>query len=889
VTHPVFFSVAGTSDRKLAEATKALLPDNLVYLYTRTGEEGVSIRREIEAEIQGCLLFVVFWSDDYLASQYATVELALFRKSAEAFSGREILVVPTTRRSPNPQHKWKNPISGLTEHALGRWRLDRALDRAPDSQKIAEHVRRRIEQVQIGADVLVPRLNVQQLLRGALSAAQYRTKEFVFVAGFEGDGRRTAIAQYMDLSFRHLTRRNLSFDSFENPDDLLPRLLETCGVPSVDANHVLDEIRQGLTTPVKELRRLVHSMRASKSYLVVAMDRFTGVDVSIGLPSWVADVFAGFNEGNAPLVFFVTSIPIYSSEMKHYPYAGYLRVPGLDDQEMEELVFRLGAVDPNPSRWNEDVRNVVKKVAGSSPALCQLIMRRAAFEPTLDFLEQMAKQEEERFAANMTALLGHIIKEYEGSKVDLLALRVIEKLGVASKAALDDILPSEELGQYDLFGMLRLGIVERLADDLLRIPPLIQRRLGYVLLNTEIDPKVDELIAEFGRNATVVHDHYGPIYFSNKAAAAVRSGDMADETLTRYVTLSMLFRIGRDRYAEEDYGQAYQVLLRAMDRLDEQPAIEPGAAVEIARYFGLSAARQGMSAQVKRACVFLEGARFVGNKAKQGQAMAEFLRGFELRLKGDYEEALVFFENADQLLKGAKGADRQHGAILTEISRALLRVLPPRYDEAVRAAERAYMAKDAAHNLSGLIKARIERLSSGRYKSNPAFQQEVTEIRALISQLTAISKRVNSEFDLVREAELEVVLILDRAIRSSTQIDFTQPIALLEQALRVRPRPKTQAYCWKLKVINQKKDLSQEVARETAQIISLEDKSTTRWIDAQKLNIMAVGRTDAARAQSLLRNATDISQSSRRFIMNFLKMNGTVLPSKNLAVLIDRL
>ncbi|WP_143328088.1 hypothetical protein [Caballeronia pedi] len=535
------------------------------------------------------------------------------------------------------------------------------------------------------------------------------------------------------------------------------------------------------------------------------------------------------------------------------------------------------------------MRNVVERVSGSSPALCQLIMRRAAFEPTLDFLEEMARQEEERFAANMTALLGHIIKGYQGSEVDLLALRVIEKLGVASKAALDDILPSTVWGQYDLFGMLRLGIVERLADDLLRIPPLLQRRLGYVLLNTEIDPKVDTLIAEFGRNIVVVHDHYGPIYFSNKAAAAVRSGDVDNETLTRYVTLSMLFRVGLDRYTEEDYDRAYSVLSRAMDRLDQQSSIEPAAAVEITRYFGLAAARVGMATQVQRACAFLEGARFVGNKAKQGQAMAAFLRGFELRIKGDYEKALGHFQDADHLLKGAKGADRQHGAILTEISRTLLRVRPPKYDESVRAAERAYAAKDAAHNLSGLIKARIERLSSGRFTQEPVFVQEVEEIRALIRQLGAISRRVSSEFDLVREAELEVVLILERTMKSREEIDFARPIELLEQALRVRLRARTQAYCWKLKVLNRKKDQTQEVWRETAQVLAVEGKSTKRWVDAQKLNIMAIGRTDAGRAQTLLRNATAINQWSRSFITDYLNKKGEISLSKDLAISIDRL
>ncbi|AXW16545.1 hypothetical protein CJO84_17670 (plasmid) [Ralstonia solanacearum] len=153
----------------------------------------------------------------------------------------------------------------------------------------------------------------------------------------------------MDSSSRHLTRKNITFDSFENPDDLLPRLLEVCGVSLIDANRVLDDVRADRTSAVKELRRLVHGMRESKSYLVVTMDRFSGVDITVGLPSWVADVFAGFSDGNAPLVFFVTSAPIHHSDIEHYPHAGYVRIPGLDEQEMKELVFRLGIVFKTPA------------------------------------------------------------------------------------------------------------------------------------------------------------------------------------------------------------------------------------------------------------------------------------------------------------------------------------------------------------------------------------------------------------------------------------------------------------------------------------------------------------------------------------------------------------
>lgn len=47
-------------------------------------------------------------------------------------------------------------------------------------------------------------------------------------------------------------------------------------------------------------------------------------------------------------------------------------------------------------------------------------------------------------------------------------------------------------------------------------------------------------------------------------------------------------------------------------------------------------------------------ARLVGNKAKQGHAMAAFLRGFELRVKGDYEKRLSISKMRIDCLKVQK-------------------------------------------------------------------------------------------------------------------------------------------------------------------------------------------------------------------------------------------
>ncbi|MGE8450385.1 MAG: TIR domain-containing protein [Pseudomonadales bacterium] len=885
MVHPVFFSVGGAKDRAFAEEVKSLLHDSLVYLYTRTGEVRAHIQREIDAELLGSRLLVVFWSEDYLRSDYAKQELATFRKVHESpTADRSVLIVPTVRKPPNIQHKWDNPLNGKKEFAFGQWRHERALDNAPDIFQVADAIRKWINEAEISSEVLIPRPRIQYELKGAVSASRHRSREFIFVHGFEGDGRRTAVTQFMDSSWPHLARKVVPFDNVDTPEDLLVRLLHQCGVVGSDANEVLEGVNNGSADAVKEIRRLIGSLRTAKSYLILAMDRYAGTDISVGVPKWVVDTVSGFTDGIAPLVFFVTSAFISDGVLKSCPNAGSARIPGLDENEISDLVFRLSSLDPDPTRWTDEKRRVVEQTSGSSPALCQIVMRRAAFEPSLEFLEELAKREEDRFAANMTAFLAFVVRRYRDSPVDLLALRVIEKLGVVSRTALEEILP-RELGQCDVWGMTQLGLVERLADDLLRIPPLIQRRLGYQLLNEEIDSKVAELISSFGKSNGVLHDEQGPIYLANKAAAALSSGEAPVGHLERYVTISMLFKVGLDRYNKEDYHAAFSILSRAMDRLDSMRYIEDSAVIEINRYYGLAAARVGDNIAVERACEFLE-AMSPNGRGRQAQAMSHFLKGFERRIKNDFEGALVHFKDADNSLKEIKRAERQHGAVLTEMSRALLRKKNPDFDGAVQAAERAYKLKDVTHNLSGLINARIERLTSQEYSYPSVHDAETAEIRALIAELARTSKRISREFHLVREAELEAVLAIRNA-PDIDHIDFSNSINLLSEALRYRMQGSSQAFQWKLKVFGQDRSAWHDVIRETSHVLDLGPEYSLRRGDAQKSNILATARFEPERAHRMLLSAMDIGQFARQHIQRFIDRK--LQHNEALATIIERI
>lgn len=882
MTRPVFFSMGGEKDGAFAKQVKDLLPDNMVYFYRRTGVEGVPFRGEIETELQSCRLLVVFWSEDYLASEAAKLELAFYRRLVEGqgHGNREVLVVPVRPDGPNIQEKWTNPITQKEDDfILGRWRLDRALDPAPDPQKVADQVLRKMERSNLSGRVLVSRPSVIEDIKRAVEMPGYQAHEFLFVVGFEGNGRRTALRQYMSSSYGNLTERAVGFDSSEGPEDLLLRMLESSGVAAKAREEIIASIKAGITTAIKELRKVVHEARAGKSYFVLTLDRFAAVD-TVGVPFWVTDAFVNFGAGNAPLVFLVTSNPVSDELLAHFPKAGRVRVPGLDEKEMGELVHRLSLEDREPQRWTAEAKAKVVAASGGSPSLCQTIMYAMVSGGSMDFLDVIAKREEESFSANMSALLQHIISRFQNRRNEVLALKVIERLGLTSKTALDEILEPITQGSYNLYELLEYGLLERLSDGIYRIPPLIQRRLGFLLLDSFQDENLDALFARFAQKVMVTTDDYGTVYATNKILSGLRSGADAPG-LGAYLTTAMLFKVGIERYSSENYVHAHSLLSRAMDKLDEKgTVVDASTQVEIARYFGLASARVKAENDVQRACGFLS-QRFAGSgRARQASAIAKFVKGFELRVKSEANKAIPEFESAIDLLEGVRRAERQRGAILTELSRAYLLRKPPNCDRAVSAAQRAYGEKQTVHNLSGLIRALIQRLIEEDFDDRK-FEAHVKDIRTELALLDEMSRRTGSDFALIRLSDLERVIILRLSERQGLPVNLSVPIRLIDEAHELRRRDQTQAQGWMLRLADQGQDHGSRVLAEAQRVLDNPTRYLPSHVDqAVKAKIVVLARTSRSAALSVLQqHQSSLTPGPRAYLKNVIDQRGIIPPT----------
>jgi tetratricopeptide (TPR) repeat protein len=479
----------------------------------------------------------------------------------------------------------------------------------------------------------------------------------------------------------------------------------------------------------------------------------------------------------------------------------------------------------------------------------------------------------------MTVLLSHIIGKFEHRRNEVLALKVIERLGLTSRQALDEIIaPFVGHMSYNLYELLEYGLVERLSDDVYRIPPLIQRRLGYLLLHKVQDSSLDEMFNQFARKMTIANDNYGTVYASNKLAVGLRSGEEIPELAT-YLTTAMLFKVGIERYSSEDYTKAHSVLGRAMEKLDQKSAIDVGTQVEIVRYFGLAAARvPNMTHDVRRACAYLEHDLANTPRAKQAKAISAFLKGFDLSRRKDAESAIPEFEESRHLLTGVRNAERQRGAILTELSRAYLLKHPPDYDKAVRAAEEAYREKDTVHNLGGLIRAKTFRLLDNRYTLRPTFDSEVATIRELLKRLDDLCRRTGNDFYLVRLADLERVIVLRDCEDNATSPDLSVPISLTTKALTLSHRHQAREQRWAFCLMDSSDDHSKLLLSETSEVIaSPKTFLPTQVSKAVKVKAIVLARTSQGEANEFVaRHRSSIHDKTKDYLGKVIRNNGVL-------------
>lgn len=732
--HPVFFSFAGDSN-EIAARIKGHFADDLVYMYKRTGVDGDSFPVEILNELRECQIFVVFWSAAYVAPDprrpWCRRELLTAAKRIAQGSLNRFLIIQTDKTPLDT--KIINPDTGESIDALEPFRADgRAFSYPFRERSIELRISSELANLDQIDHPILPRPVFEHQLRNALRTGNAHSKTpITFVSGFHGNGRRTLVRSVMGLDFKHLTEYTVSLDSADGPEDLLREIWGDVFQRSIsEQRQMMADVKDNPGALREHYSRLWKELVASRSYLVISKDEST--DINETVPFWVADIFGSIPPAVQPIAFVIIARGLPEYLQRRMPNIGEVAVPTLEDDQSVELINMLvAAIDPiRAERWYPHIENIAE-VGANNPKLLVDIVHMAAKRPSLDFLKRDAAMQASRFDEHVQRAVEWAWEEIKSDQFTVQLLDIINLLGVVHLETLNEIFNEVDQNVGDaLYHLIEVGLVEHLMESTYRIPRALARKLNIFVAGKLPRSQTNDHLRRFARGVDVGADEFGGVTLTNRIHAQLATNEpIADEDKV-FITASMLFKAGWQRYRLAEYSAALPLLRRAFGTVDR--VRDDSTKLEIVRFFGLSAGREHSESDVDAACRFLlrEGS-FQHRFRMKVRAMERFIRGFALKSDSKFDEALPCYEEALELLPEGGLNDNQRSQLMNEIVQCLLRIEPVNYGRAVALGRRLYRLRETPNNIDVLLRSLLGQTYYDPSASNDVVQQNLVEMAKL--------------------------------------------------------------------------------------------------------------------------------------------------------------
>ena len=800
MVHPVFISFA-SEDIENARKIGAAFPDDIVYLYERVGVEGANWPLEIEEEVRSCECFVVLWSKNYIVKEWARREMALAAGRVRS-NGLGVWVIIQLDDLPL-ETKCINPLTGNEEDMLAPFRAKYRSVAAPFRTQVAKRaIGNALARVRPTRLPKLPRLELQEQLRRAISIDyRYRTA-ILFVSGLNGNGRKTLIESVMENDYPHLTGYIVPLDAADGPEDLLMRLwldvlmlgLEEARRRLTSANNDPAKIYSMLNAAVKEFAQI-------KAYLVITFD--VPSEYVNSTPGWFRDALGKISSGFSPIIFVVLTRRVADNYVAAFTSAQSIFVHTLEENESRELAWRLvQAVDSHPARWKDENIAYLAQVGGGSPELVKDISIMAAREPTLDFLEQKVNPVVERFSEYLSgwvsASLGGL-----GETLDhgLLVLKLVDRLGVADLQALKEIVGGNVASVGATLYVLRdSGLLEQLSDGIWRIPPLLRRRLNIHLTTWQLRETSDECLRKFADKPLHVQDEYGATYLVNALSAKITNDTKMSEEEASFVSVTMIFRAGLQSYRLGEYPKAYKIFRRAFERLEN--IRDEDTKIELIRYFSLSSIREKHEWDAARNVL---GTKFTGGRFEhKAKSIKHFLIGFAARLDGEFEKACEEFKLAYENAKNGYWSDRQRAIILNEWVRAYLYTNDPDYSYAVSLARESCGINLTPFTQDVLVRTLIMRTYRQKNLADHEISRGFEDIEKEMSILERKCEQAGQDFHRLRKVDLrEQEAFENKRDDNDRPLNLNRAIRAGREAYDHNPRHDTLVRIWQVTYLNE--------------------------------------------------------------------------------------
>lgn len=709
VARPVFFSFA-SAQGEIATAIADRFSGDVIYCYTRSGEDGADFWDEIERqELSGARGFVIFLSAEFLNADACQRELKLASELLKSGSIKQAAILrldDTPLILPEDGSDEKNRV--VYQHLAGFTDRFRASGSPFDADKAFQTVDRLIRSVTAVAMPIFPRPQIVETLRVGAKAGEFQYRPAVWVSGFNGYGRRTMIREFYRTLNGDAVAVEFDISELSLPLPLLLMIEERAlGADAKRLEQLQEELGQEpIEVVAVRLADAIKAVASQSRFIILRQVRV--YEERAQPPEWIAKVIVQLDSGTAPVLFLTVQVPpldelVIACRNK----LGTMRLAALGILEAENFVrATIIALGNSNLAWTPEIIGRIIKGSNGTPELITKIVKLSSTLPSLENLDAVIGSETQEFLVTMTRLTSWAFAQLKHDD-ERRALLILGDLTLASANDIAAFLGTDR-PMADILGALeRVGLVERDDGDLYRLSPLLSHRLSANLVTPELTRWLNDAVLRFVASPIQIDAAgLGMVSVQARISAAMLAGAEVPEVARKFVSAANYLQSGIRAYRANRMDIAHKLLREAFARRE---AFSDTARREAARFYGLICARQGDETGVSEALTVLDNHYL-------SKPVAHFIRGFKAEFEKNFGDAIDHYEKARKADEDLKQTVRE-GLTIRYLVGCLLRTSSPNFERAVRLADRAAILNKSIFVLTMRARTYLHRYFKGSYSS----------------------------------------------------------------------------------------------------------------------------------------------------------------------------
>lgn len=764
---PIFFSVSST-DIAFAEEVLKKLPDNWIYLYSKTGEEGAHMWDEISRkELPQSQLFIIFWSKSYIVAKGCVREILQAKDLVQ-----QGLLQPLVLRLDDTPITWKDEQGEDTKpvfEALGTMLHYRTSSPKVAVQQAIDLVERVAEPILRSDHPRMPRHDLQQTLSRVVKKDRFTYYPATWVSGFNGVGRETLtrdfsrsftpngrgfVIEVNEASLPKQTRLRIESKAFGADRERLKQL---------NASVVDDEI--------KAVADAIERVFAAGNYVILRHSRI--IEDRVNLPEWLDDVVNALSPATRPKLFIISQLPLLAERRARCRESlAAQRVPTVDEHQLTEFCYQLiGYFDKNPGRWaDEEIQSIVHASGGTVGFLVSLVRAASGIED-FDQIDKLVAADSHNMAASITVYVRWAfsqLRDFEDEQRTLLFLNDVSPCDIID---LEKVI-SPKRSMFRVLGkLLELGLIEWESENLYHLTPLLANRLSRDLIRPNLLVWLRGALVEFLKKPIEI-DGYGNEYLrieSRIQASILAETDELPNGVADFVSAAHWFQAGIRLYHARHRESAYRILKKAYSKRAE---FVTASRVELTRYFCLSATRNRKYEDAENCISLLD-------NVYQTKGMASFLRADLFEYKGNFPQAVEEYKRSIQL---NRGKDNRLERTYRPLVRCLLSLPYPDFVEAKNYAIEWLKLRQTVFSLKALPRVYLH----WKYRGQSGVPADIDRLYS------------NALADLERDPGVGSAHFELKAEEAEFSGDFGSALDYMEKAIEADPRFELRSERWRL-------------------------------------------------------------------------------------------